>query len=784
MAFQAGAVYGQAILDSTKWTQGANSVNSSMGKMNKGVNFMKTAFLAAGTALVGAMTVSIAKADKFQKAFSNVATLVDTSSVNMQDMAIELLNLDERLGSATELTEGLYQALSASVEPGKAVQFVGESAKFARAALIDTNTAVDVITTGLNAYGMEADKATDISDKLFSVIKLGKTTGAELASVIGQSIPLFANMGISFDELGASIAVMTRQGINAANATTQLNAVVNAFLKPSEDMAARVQSLGYESGEAMIQALGFKGAVDLITESTGGSKEELSAMFNNTRALRGVLALTGEGAADFSEILDQVTNSAGATQEAFEKQELTMETFKNTSDKLSVIIGNIGKAYSDQLAVGATKAAKSMIDFLVSSKGAEIVSGIIANLSAGFETLKVIIEPLVKDILKEMGDIWESITSALDTATGSAADGAGAFKVLAIAGATASSAIKIISTGIQGVIENTGNLISAISEAGGTIGSFFDFLTGKKTWEEVEAQADRTGKAFERFGKGVVDNVVDMFNVAYNEVKTFSDRVDKATNDTKIKWTTTYNAVKENTLNTYGELITGQSNFAEFIEQSANEIADAMNTGNDIIEEDTKETTAILGTVWEEYVKDVAKNVKDTYSAVRDIATDTTNALTKGFSDSFKAFGEALIKGESAGMAFFNALKEAGKDTVATFLEAMAKEFLVRALASGLMLDFISAAGWASAAAVALTGAGVIRALAGGGVASGTVLVGEEGPELVNLNSASRVIPADETTNILNQGGMTNTFYVTNQVDAITVAEKLGRMYKRQRRSI
>jgi TP901 family phage tail tape measure protein len=784
MAFNAGAVYGQAILDSSKWTKGANSVNSSMGSMNKGVNFMKKAFLAAGTAIVGAMTVSIAKADKFQKAFSNVSTLVDTTSVNMQAMAKDMLSLDERLGSATELTDGLYQALSASVEPAKAVQFVGESAKFAKAALIDTNTAVDVITTGLNAYGMEADKATDISDKLFSVIKLGKTTGAELASVIGQSIPLFANMGISFDELGASVAVMTRQGISAASATTQLNATVNAFLKPSEEMTAAITSLGYESGEAMIEALGFKGAVDKLVDTTGGSKEALSGMFNNTRALRGVLALTGEGAADFSEILDQVTNSAGATQEAFDKQELTMDTFKNTADKLSVIVGNIGKAYSDQLAVGATEAADAMIDFLLSSQGAEIVSSIIANVSAGFETLKVILEPLVNTILKEMGDIWTTITEALDTATGSAADGAGAFKVLAIAGATASSAIKIISVVIQSAITNIGNLIDAISQAGGTIGSFFDFLTGKKTWEEVEAQAQRTGAAFEQFGKGVVDGVMDIFETAANEVETFSDRVDQSTKDMEIAWTTTYGAVKKETLNTYDELITGQSNLVSSLQASADEIVDIFQSTDEAIAESGEQTTTLLQNAWDEYFDSIQKQANNSAQSITDIFQTTADTLTSGFSKAFAVLGEAFVTGEDAGKAFFDALKEAGKEAVAVLLESLAKEFLVRALAAALLLRWGAAAGWTAAAAAAMTGAGAIRALRRGGVASGPVLVGEEGPELLNLGSVSRVQTAEETNNILNQGGMTNNFYVTNEVDAMIVTERLGRMYRRKLKAI
>ena len=175
MAFLAGAIIGKAILDASKWIAGGKKVGKSNNLLTGSIKALGKTMIGTGALIGTALTASVVKANEFEKAFSNVRTLIDETQVNTARMKNELLGLDSRLGSAKNLTEGLYQALSAGVEPAKAVQFVGESAKFAKAALVDTNTAVDVITTSLNAYGLNAKKAGKISDILFKTIKFGKS---------------------------------------------------------------------------------------------------------------------------------------------------------------------------------------------------------------------------------------------------------------------------------------------------------------------------------------------------------------------------------------------------------------------------------------------------------------------------------------------------------------------------------------------------------------------------------------------------------------------------------
>ncbi len=82
--------------------------------------------------------------------------------------------------STKELNESLYQAISGSVDTAKAVDFLDVAVKAAKGGFTETSTAVDGLTTVLNSYGLEADKATDISNQMLITQNLGKTTSGNL----------------------------------------------------------------------------------------------------------------------------------------------------------------------------------------------------------------------------------------------------------------------------------------------------------------------------------------------------------------------------------------------------------------------------------------------------------------------------------------------------------------------------------------------------------------------------------------------------------------------------
>jgi len=287
-----------------------------------------------------AVTDMVTKGREFEKEWANVTTMLSISSNETKILKDELLRLSPTLGDTTKLAEGMYQVLSASIEPAKAIRFLGEAAKAAKAGVTDTKVAVDALTTVINAYGMAAEDVTDVSDIMFQVVKSGKITYEELSASLGTVVPVASQVGVSFEDVAAATATLTRQGIDAQTATMQLRQVFMAILKPGDQAKKMAEDLKIEFSLLGLKSKGLVGFLKDLKEKTGGNTEKMAALVPNVRALTGVLALAGEQADAFAEDQIKMLNAAGATEEAFRKQMKTVdfwiETAKTSVDKFKI----------------------------------------------------------------------------------------------------------------------------------------------------------------------------------------------------------------------------------------------------------------------------------------------------------------------------------------------------------------------------------------------------------------------------------------------------------------
>ena len=398
MAFKAGAITADALLNTSQWQRGIKTI----GSTSKGATQILGTLAKVGFGVVAAaMGVATFKTIAFEKEMRNVSTLLDDTPGQLEAMRQAIIDMDAEFGTSKDLASGLYQAISAGAKVGKeAMDVVTQSAMFARAALTDTNTAVDIITTAMNAYGKENISAAEASDLFFQTIKLGKITGQELSAVIGQSIPLFASVGIEMKELTAGLAAMTKQGIKGAEATTQMNAIVNAFLKPSAELSSALEDIGFESGAAFIEVEGLAGILEFLQKETKGEKSELAKLIPNIRGMKGAMALTGKGADIFTESLEAMGDVTDSTTEAFKKQLDPIDTALKTFDKLAVIVGEAGKAFLDELAVAVTQTAKDMIEFFKKAETMEALKDMAKKLAGAIINLAKFVGGLVKIIIK------------------------------------------------------------------------------------------------------------------------------------------------------------------------------------------------------------------------------------------------------------------------------------------------------------------------------------------------------------------------------------------------
>lgn len=446
MAFDVGAITARLELKKDQWDKSVNAINKSqkemtkqVGKTSKAISGMwKQIFVGVGITNVvsGAIrglknqiadTVRVGRS--FEKEWANVTTMLSVSREESDKLRMDLRRLSPTLGDTTDLARGMYQVLSASIEPAKAIELLGTAARSAKAGVTDTATAVDAITTVINAYGLEAEAATEISDLMFGTVKRGKLTYEELAHSIGTVVPVAATVGIEFREIAAATATLTRQGIQASKATMQLRQVIMSVLSASEETRKKARDLGFEFSAQALKAKGLGQFIFDLQRAVGGNNELLKVFVPNVRALSGVMALGGKAAAGFAKDLDFLKEVAGFTDEALAKQMETAdfwaETFKVAADKVKI---SAYEGFIDPLreTIKTTedfdeKVTQKVNRFAVIAEEAGTAAHKAAGILAKFLKVRVAIDPF-NLMIKTGTQYLDEHTVSLETVTAAAKD--------------------------------------------------------------------------------------------------------------------------------------------------------------------------------------------------------------------------------------------------------------------------------------------------------------------------------------------------------------------------
>lgn len=317
---------------------------SSAAKMTS--SFSRLAGIAGIGGVGFALRAVIKQLAGFETALAEVSTLVDTSVVTMRDFNIEILKLTTGIPkSAVDITKGLYEVISAGVTDASDALLVLEvSAKAATGGLTTTNIAVDAITTILNAYQKSAEEAADISDVLFTTVRLGKTRFAPLAQSIGIVATSAALAGVSIEELGAAFGTMTKFGIKTEITATSLNRLFLQIVNPTTQLKEKSKELGVEFNAAALRTKSFAGFMKELTEKFSEDQDAIFSLGVDLRAFRALSILGGKGAEEFSDQLLQMKDRANAAEVAMEKINKTMEAQAQIlKNKLNVDLQEIGR---------------------------------------------------------------------------------------------------------------------------------------------------------------------------------------------------------------------------------------------------------------------------------------------------------------------------------------------------------------------------------------------------------------------------------------------------------
>ena len=383
-----------------------NSFGEKMKETGGKLTAAGKAVMPVSAAVAGIGTAAAVSAVNFEDAMAKVSTIADTTEVPLDELRSQILALSSQTGiSANEIADNVYNAISAGQKTGDAVNFVTNSTKLAKAGFADAGAALDVLTTILNAYGMEASEVTNVSDMLIQTQNLGKTTVAELSSSMGKVIPTANAYHVQLDQLCAGYAKMTANGVATAESTNYMNSMLNELGKSGTTVSYILkEKTGKSFAELMEGGASLADVLSILKESADEQNLSFGDLWSSAEAGKAGLILLGDSAEDFNDTLAQMRESTGATDSAFEKLQTNSSKINKAVNAVKNTFIILGGVILDTFSPA--------IDAVTG--GIQKLCGWISSLPMGIQTIIVVIGTLIAaagPLLIMLGTLMTSIGS-------------------------------------------------------------------------------------------------------------------------------------------------------------------------------------------------------------------------------------------------------------------------------------------------------------------------------------------------------------------------------------
>ncbi len=334
----------QLIGDASRLTGTLNKASARLKSFGKNVSSIGASMqrFALPIALAGGAAIKMG-AD-FDKSLTKIKSLVGIAGNEVDKMGKKARQMAIETGaSSTDAADALFFITSAGLEGSDAMDVLNASLKASAVGLGDVTQVADAATSAMNAYGSDTLSASDATDVLVAAVREGKLSSEELSGSIGSVIPIASNMGVTFNEVGATMAAMSRTGTNAATASMQLKNILMSINKPSSEAAKELTKLGLSSAslKEQIKQEGLLSVLETLKSKFEKNADAQSKVFGNSRALMGVMDLLGKGIDSTREIFGELNNVQGATQKAFD------ETSKSASFKLTKALNTAKESFAE-----------------------------------------------------------------------------------------------------------------------------------------------------------------------------------------------------------------------------------------------------------------------------------------------------------------------------------------------------------------------------------------------------------------------------------------------------
>lgn len=316
--------------DSKKITQAAESASrvgnkfTDMGSKMTSVGTKMSMALTAPMLLAGGQAIKTA--NDFEFSMQSIVAMVGLSENKVAEMGLAAREMAKEFGgSAVDAADALYFVASAGIDGATAMQVLESSLKASAIGMGQTAIVADTISSALNAYGAENLSAAQATDLMVAAVREGKMEADSLAGALPRVLPIASAMGVTFEEVGAAFAAMSRNGTDASEAATQIRGILASLLNPAKQAEEQLNALGLSGAglREQIKQKGLLSTLQTLTTAFGDNEEAQGLVFGNIRALTGVMSLFGAATDSTAKIFANLTDNTGDADNAFDAMSKT-----------------------------------------------------------------------------------------------------------------------------------------------------------------------------------------------------------------------------------------------------------------------------------------------------------------------------------------------------------------------------------------------------------------------------------------------------------------------------
>ena len=285
--------------------------SNTIEKHRKTIKAVGTALTVFGAAVTAAFAMAAKSAINFNKSLANVQTLMPKNIKRVEEFRSAIQKMSIAVNKSTaDLTEGMYQVISAFGDTSDSVKVLEINAKAAAAGLSSTLDAINLTSAVTKGYGdTSAEAVQHVADLAFQTVKLGQTTFPELAASLGIVVPQAAELGVKLEEVFGVMATGTGVTGNASMVATQFRGILTSLMNPTQDMIDLFQKYGEKTditAHNMLKKYGVVESLKLLRMEQKEGGKQLTDYIGRVEGQILALALTGAQATTYTEKLKEM----------------------------------------------------------------------------------------------------------------------------------------------------------------------------------------------------------------------------------------------------------------------------------------------------------------------------------------------------------------------------------------------------------------------------------------------------------------------------------------------